>query len=348
LPRGGRERQQATIYKFSDKNRIIHKVVCFNRTKTSYIEEYGMSDDVIFLPSKNLLKRLKVIRRVIRENNIDLIWSWGGLEASYGILISLTSGVKHINGSIRHGIVRFSGHQLWRMLILHLSKTIVANSFAGLKANKLRRGFVLYNGIDNRFYINSETKTSEIRKEFGIASDKIVLLSVANLVPYKDFDTVLTALSNIKAKGISFHYLAIGEGKERKRIEELVKKMDLTSEVSFPGNRMDIKDILYAADIFIHSSLGEGCSNAILEAMAAGLPVIATDTGGTNEVVDDSNGRLFEFGNVEQLEKYLLEILSDKSLRKTLAENSKKKAISNFSIDRMISEFYKIIEKARE
>ena len=78
--------------------------------------------------------------------------------------------------------------------------------------------------------------------------------------------------------------------------------------------------------------------------MAAGLPIIATDTGGTNEVVDASNGRLFEFQNIEQLAAIIQELISNKSLRKDLGKNSKMKALSNFSIERMMSNYYKIIE----
>ena len=343
--RGGRERQLATICKFSDKSRIANKIVCFNQAPTSYIEEYGLSGDIVYLSSKKFFKRYSEIRKVIKQDNIDIVWTWGGIEATLGVMISLLSRVKHINGSIRHGIVRFSGHQLWRLLILHLSKNIVANSRTGLKANKLNRGLVLYNGIDNNFFTQPEKARSGIRREFGIEDDCIVLTSVANLIPYKDYDTILNALSILKIKGIRFHFLAIGEGTERKTFEDLAKSLDLADRVSFPGNRQDIKDILYATDIFIHSSLGEGCSNAILEAMAAGLPVIATDTGGTKEIVDNSNGRLFEYQNVEQLTAFLLELINNNSLKDELAENSKKKAMTSFSIERMLSDYYSIIEK---
>ncbi|NVO08500.1 MAG: glycosyltransferase [Bacteroidales bacterium] len=304
-----------------------------------------MSADVIFLESKNFFKRFIEIRRVIKDNNIDLIWTWGGIESTYGILLSATSRVKHINGSIRHGIVRFNKHQLWRMFVLHLSKHIVANSNAGLRANRIKRGSVLRNGIDQNFFIKPDKESSEIRKELGIESDVVLLTSVANLIPYKDYNTVLNALSIINAKGIKIHYIAIGEGFERRRLEELVEHLSLSKTVSFIGNRLDIKDILYASDIFIHSSLGEGCSNAILEAMSAGLPIIASDTGGTGEVINDFVGRLFEFQNIEQLTNMILELICNKQLREKLAENAKKKAVGEFSIDTMMFNYYHIVNR---
>ena len=128
---------------------------------------------------------------------------------------------------------------------------------------------------------------------------------------------------------------------------QLSKRLNLSVEVSFPGSRNDIKDILYISDIFIHSSRGEGCSNAILEAISAGLPIIASNTGGTGEFVDDNIGRLFEYQNVGQLSERIIEIITNNSLRETLGENSKRKAIKDFSIDRMMSDYYQILEDVK-
>ena len=142
-----------------------------------------MEKDVIFLSSKNPFKRYFEIRRAIKENNTEIIWSWGGIEAFYGFVLSLVSRVRHINGSVRHGVFRFNRHQLFRLVILHLSANVVANSYAGLKANKLVRGHVLYNGIDGDFYVKPEKNPSIIRKDLGVDDKNILLTSVANLVP---------------------------------------------------------------------------------------------------------------------------------------------------------------------
>jgi glycosyltransferase involved in cell wall biosynthesis len=307
-----------------------------------------MERDIIFLSSKNPFKRYFEIRKAIKENNTEIIWSWGGVEAFYGFVLSLVSRVRHINGSVRHGVFSFNRHQLLRLVILHLSANVVANSYAGLKANKLVRGHVLYNGIDGDFYVKPEKNSSVIRKELGIEDENIILTSIANLVPYKDYDTILKALSILKRKGILFHYIAIGEGVEKIRIIELYKNLNLSGDVSFPGSRTNVKDILSVSNIFIHSSRGEGCSNAILEAMSAGLPIIASDTGGTGEVVDETIGRLFDYQNVEQLSEKIQEIIYDKPLRDNLGKNSKKKAINDFSIERMMADYYQILEEVRK
>lgn len=342
--RGGRERQLATICKNSKHGFVINKVVCLNRTSNTYIDEYKLSNDFFVLSSPRPIKRLIEIIEIVNENKADYIWSWGGAEATYGLFLSMITSVIHINGSIRHGLVLFRPKQIWRLLILHLSRNIVANSHAGLKANKLNRGSVLYNGIDEDFFLENKDKSSLIRRELGIDENTVLLTSLANLVPYKDYTTILYALELIKAKGIPFHFIAIGEGSERHRIEYLIESLNLSRNVSFPGLRTDVKDILYASDIFIHSSLGEGCSNAILEAMATGLPIIASDTGGTAEIIDNSYGRLFQFRNILELAEKIEELILNKSLRTTFGNNAKIKAKNNFSVERMIGQYNKIIE----
>lgn len=344
LTRGGRERQLATIYKYAVRDSNPIKIICFKQSTASYIDEYGMHADVIFLKSNSFIQRLFEIIRINKSNNCKILWSWGAKEASYAIVISLLLNVKHINGSIRHGIVRFNVHQIWRMLLLHLSRHIVANSKAGLKANKLNRGKVLYNGIDAAFF-EEPIDSFNIRNVFGVSNQKILITSVANLVPYKDYETVLRALYEIRKMGFVFYYIAIGEGSERKKLEELTEKLNLTDVVGFVGRRTDIKEILYSSDLFIHSSLGEGCSNAILEAMAAGLPIIATNTGGTPEIVDNYMGRLFDYKNIDQLQSHIVELLNSEPLRKQLANNAKDKAINSFSIEKMMENYNCIMDE---
>jgi glycosyltransferase involved in cell wall biosynthesis len=344
LTRGGRERQLATIYKYADKEKEDIRIICFNRNENSYIEEYQMAGDVVFLESKSKIGRLIELRKIIKSEKFSIVWTWGSIEATLGILLSLSCKVNHINGSIRHGIVLKKFSHKWRMFMLHLSKNIVANSKSGLYANKLKRGFVFYNGLDKQFSYPSESVIEEIKDKFSGKEKKVILLSVANLVPYKDYPTVLNALCKLKEQGYLFHYLIIGEGSERKSIELLINKLGMHGEVKFLGRQTDVKNYLHAADIFIHSSQGEGCSNSILEAMAAGLPVIASDTGGTPEIVDAKVGRLFKYKDMDQLYLYIIELLESVELRKALGHESKERIKLNYSTERMMHDYYSILE----
>lgn len=349
LRRGGRERQLATIYKFSDKEKETIKIITFYYIPNSYLHEYNMEEDVIFIKQKSFIKRLAELRNILLNEKPDIIWTWGGLEATYAFILSFSNKFVHINGSIRNGIVRFNKTQIERLLILHLSKNIVANSKAGLKANRIKRGNILYNGIDGKFFSDNRKENlifqfSEENKSFSI--DCPIIISLANFEPYKDYFTIFKALEIIRSKKIQFKYLIIGEGPDRIKVEKDILKNNLGEFVILLGHRQDVTELLSLSDLFIHSSRGEGCSNAILEAMAAGLPVIASNTGGTSEIVNNSVGRLFEFQNEVQLADRIEELILDKNLREQLGNQAKIKARNEFSIERMMSNYYSIIEEA--
>ncbi len=347
LNRGGRERQLATIVKYDRENTNL--IICINKTMDTYVTEYSLQGIVSYISSRNFINRIFEIRKIIKKEDPNIIWTWGGFETTFVFLIRLICyrHFKIVNGSIRHGIVKFNRKQIWRLFLLHLSKYRVANSYAGLKANRLRKGFVLYNGLD-RNLINDSTKYSDadetIKKNLKINDSCIVLVSVANLVPYKDYYTVFKALKRLKQQNINFKYIIIGEGPMRKELEKRLQEYNLTNEVSLLGRQANVKMWLAISDIFIHSSKGEGFSNAILEAMANGLPVIATNTGGTGELVTSDVGFLFNYKDDNKLYDLLDKLIKDKELRISLGRNSAQIVTQKFSTIVMIKNYHNILK----
>jgi len=345
MRRGGRERQLAGILA-SKSSEVSNRAIVFNKGTQGYVDEYKLQDKVIYLTSHKLNKRLFEIYRIVKENKPDIIWSWGGFEATFSIIVSFLSGVKHVNGSVRHGIVLNTRKHRWRKFLLHRSKYVVGNSLAGLKANGIKSGKVLYNGLDEKFFLTTNINRDVILSDLNIkqAHGFSIIVSVANLVPFKDYTTVLKALSSLKTEGFKFNYLIIGEGPERSKIEQLVADMQLDEMVYLLGRRENVNQILGVADLFVHSSKGEGCSNAILEAMAAGLPIVASDTGGTSEIVKSAFGLLFDFGNSEQLKDHLRALLDNPELIAQMKQQSREYAKSNFSMERMLGDYQHIVK----
>jgi glycosyltransferase involved in cell wall biosynthesis len=342
LSRGGRERQLAVILKNTDAKAIV-----FNTSAAGYAEEYNLGDRIINLKSINPIARFFEMFRILQKEKPVIIWTWGGFEATFGLLLLLVTPIRHINGSIRHGITRFNRKQIWRKFILHLSRHIVANSHAGLQANGLKRGMVLYNGLDEKFFepLDTERYLKEQPDIHRILDKKgMVFISVANLVPYKDYFTVLKALEKLKNNGYKFIYLIIGEGPNRNAIEADILCRGLETSVYLLGRRSDVKELLSISDLFIHSSLGEGCSNAILEAMAVGLPIVASATGGTPEIVDETYGRLFGYQHWQQLYEHLECLLANPEIMKKMEQKATQKARQQFSVDNMIAEYERIIK----
>jgi len=332
LGRGGAERQLATVVNHADETH--NTILSFHDRTTGYLID---PSKIKSFKSKRFIGRLFELRSILRVQKPDLIYAWAPLPYVLASFAVRGRKPKIINGSIRHGIFKESFHGHFRKWLLQRSKYVVANSYAGLKANGIEKGYVLYNGIDPKF-----DKESWIKESQETAGRALNLLSIANLVPIKDYFTVLEALKRIKDDGLSFRYSIIGEGPLRNEIETRIRELGLSKMVQLLGRVNDPETHLARADIFIHSSKGEGCSNAILEAMYMALPVIASDTGGTSEIVG-SNAILFEYKNIQQLYGAIKKLLQDGSLRKCMAEESYKIACSRFSVNSMLANYSSII-----
>ncbi len=344
LRRGGRERQLAILA--SNSNRYFeNNILAFYEKPNGFQEEYKLN---IIYSKSGRLKRFLDIRKQIKENKIDIIHAWGNSETLYSLLAAKLTDIPLINGSIRHGIRKNNFSQRFRSFVLKLSKYIIANSQAGLSANGIKkneqRHFVIYNGIEEKFFtcFNKE-KRENFNSEHNLSSDSIVFISIANLVPYKDYKTVINSLSVLKNE-LSFHYNIIGKGPLLNEIKNLIKKYQLEDKITIHSEKPDISGLLSISDIMIHSSLGEGCSNAILEASASGLIVVASNTGGTKEIVNKWN-LLFEYKNGNDLMQKIKTAVkmknSDSAIREKIQSETKKR----FSVESFIRNYNEVVSK---
>jgi glycosyltransferase involved in cell wall biosynthesis len=287
----------------------------------------------------------------LKKNDFDIVMSWDTKTAFWTLLWSPFFSFTFINATIRHGLRKRKISHYWRSLIAHLSPFVVANSKAGLLTNGLRldpnKNAVVYNGIDVEILCQNlkKDKRNFFREVFGLdkGEQTVLFISVANLLPYKDYPTLLDALAGLKNE-LDFYYLIIGEGPMRTWIENRIQALDLQSRVKLVGRIHNVAHYMGNADLFIHSSESEGCSNAIMEAMTLNLPVVATGVGGTPEIIFEKTCRLFEFGNKMQLLDQL------RSSTKLIHDSETflpeyQQYCKRFSNDRMVEEFYGIFVK---
>ncbi len=149
----------------------------------------------------------------------------------------------------------------------------------------------IYNGIDTRAFAPDGSSTKN-RSQFGLTGKDIVIGVVGRLDPIKNHALLFKVFEEINNENPDVKLLVVGDGPERKNLEHLAG-----NGVQFLGNRADVPDILRMMDIFTLPSINEGISNTILEAMATGLPVVATDVGGNPEIIDDGQtGQLVPIG----------------------------------------------------
>jgi glycosyltransferase involved in cell wall biosynthesis len=187
--------------------------------------------------------------------------------------------------------------------------------------------FVIPNGIDLSLFDNNARKITTHSLKAG--ENERIILYVGRLEPIKGVRYLIQAMKILKNKGIAnVKLLILGEGRERKYLEDLVIRLDLKDRVIFVGKvpHHDIPVYMASADIFVLPSLSEGFPGVILEAMAMGLPVIATRVTGLPEIIQDGeNGFLVEpYNSIDMAEKITL-LLADISLREKISRNNKEK-----------------------
>lgn len=179
-------------------------------------------------------------------------------------------------------------------------------------------------GIDVGRFANVQVDRAAKRRELGVPEDAVLLMSVGELNGNKNHATVIRALA--KRNDGNLHYRIAGEGNLRAELEALAEALGVGERVRFLGYRRDAAELYACADIFVHPSIREGLPVAVMEAMAAGLPVIATDIRGSNDLLSGDGNRLIaRYDDVDGFATAIAALASDgEERRRTGAANREK------------------------
>jgi glycosyltransferase involved in cell wall biosynthesis/cellulose synthase/poly-beta-1,6-N-acetylglucosamine synthase-like glycosyltransferase len=204
----------------------------------------------------------------------------------------------------------------------------------------LNRIRVIHNGFAGNFTPVSDERRKAARGLLGLPQGLPVAGIVANLRPVKRIDVFLRAAVSVAKELPTARFLVVGEGNERGKLEALCAELGLTARVVFLGRRPDVMDILSAFDVGVLSSDSESFSNAVVEYMAAGLAVVATDVGGCREALGDSPaGALVPPGDAEGLGKALARMLADENVLSYARSQHPLRVQDLFSRDRYIAAY---------
>ena len=178
------------------------------------------------------------------------------------------------------------------------------------------------------------------RLALGIDEETFVAISVARLDPVKDFGTLLDAFAAVRRQSARSRLLIVGDGPERGWMTRRAAQPDLEGAVDLLGFRSDVRALMAAADVYVNSSISEGLSITILEAMAVGLPVVATAVGGTPEVlIHGAGGMLVPGRDAARLAAALLALQADPTRRAEMAAAARRRLETSFTIDRMVDAY---------
>ncbi len=280
------------------------------------------------------LRRLLPLSDVVQVNHLSmaLVPAWLMARWARRPLIVL------LWGSCRPGIGPFRRGLKWAMLralsrradhILALSQGMAASLHDawGYPASRLE---VIPNGVDMARFQPDPASA----KPPPLAGREPVVVSVGRLVPAKRYDLLIEAWARVSPKFAHGHLVILGEGPLRRELEAQVERLGLSDRVSLPGEVPAVERWLSAADVYVSSSDTEGMSNAILEALASALPVIATRVSGSTDLIQHGQqGLLVERGSVDGLAGGILRLLEDAGERRRLGRNARGRIQQSFSLE---------------
>ena len=300
------------------------------------------------------LVTLTALTRLLRERKPDIVHAYLPAANVLGPVAARLAGVPRVIVSKRALADYKALFPLLRRvepLGNRLADVILVNSDAVRRdverterhwAGKFRK---IYNGVAPIEPWTPDEAMAFRRRE-GIPADALVALCVSNFYPYKGHEELVDAAARVVPAFPNVLFLLVGrDSGTMEATRARVRKRGIEGSVRIVGSRTDVPDLLRASDLFVHPSREEGFSNAILEAMAAGLPVAAFDVGGNPEaVVDGETGRLVPPRNAEAFASAVAGLLADPEKRKAMGEAGRLRVTGRFSLDRMAGEMESLYE----
>lgn len=221
-------------------------------------------------------------------------------------------------------------------------QALIANE--GLPANRVE---VIYNGVDLKQFTEVAPEIrGEVRRELGLTDDDWIITLVARLDAIKDHPTAIRTVQKVLESVPGAKLLIVGDGPEREKIEGIVRDGSLGDCVHMLGTRRDVPRLLRASDTFLMSSIGEGIPLTIIEAMAAGIPVVSTAVGGIPEMVTTGETAfLHDSGDADGLAGSIVKLANDEALRSRVIDAARQRAFDVFSREQMLASYAKLYEE---
>jgi len=317
------------------------------------IVKLGLYPEMVEMDGSFNVRYLASLVRIIRKNKIDLVHSHLFGSNVYSCTAGLLCHVPVI--STFHGMV--DSDLKGRMVRLKCQIINFGSRFIVFVSNSLKeyylanalldrgKALTIYNGVDSARY-SSEFRP-QARKEQGYSDKDFLIGSIGNIRPAKGYDVLLKAAAIVTKRFPQCKFVIAGEGKGLlyNRLMLLKQELGLGQSVQFLGFKSDTSSMLSCLDLFVLPSTTEGFSLSTLEAMAASLPVIVTNSGGPGEIVTHlHDGIVVEPNSPECLAEGIQQCVLDETLRQVLSSHSRQTVQSKFGVEIMMEQYTKIYD----
>ena len=297
-----------------------------------------------------LLRARSVLAKLVNKENIELIHAQTRITQLLAHHVSKLVKIPYVttcHGFYKKRLTRRI-FPCWGDKVIAISEPVRENlvNYFKLPKDKVR---LVHNGLDagrfSRHY--SKEEKEKIKRDYGLKEKGKVVGNIARLVKVKGQEYILHAAKEILKVRPRTQFLIVGGGKEKDRLVDLAKRLDITASVFFTGSLKKVEDVLAIMDIFVFPAFWqEGFGLSILEAMVSGLPVVASNVGGVYTLVkDNKTGFLVPAKDVSSLIDALLRLLDDKKLAFQMGHTGRELAVRDFSLDKVVSQIVDIYKE---
>ncbi len=335
----------ACIEDYSDfRQRLVRRDVEVFALHRSKVGIWGLRRELF-----HLCRRLRP--RIVHSRNMS------GLDALFPASLA---GVRRVHGEHGWDVNDLNGAKWKPALMRRMHSPLVDHYITvskqferylieriGISESRITQ---IYNGVDTERFTPVRERKLDVLPPGFVDENSVVIGTVARIQPVKDHETLVRAFAALlqRRSEVSdrLRLAIVGDGPLLPKLRLLVDSLGIAKRTWLPGAVSNVPDVMRSLDLFVLPSLSEGISNTILEAMASGLPVIATSAGGNIELLQDGQtGRLFPPGDVQTLVKLLKEYVADPLLCQSHAHMARQRALEKFGLDRMIRRYQAVYEQ---
>jgi glycosyltransferase involved in cell wall biosynthesis len=294
------------------------------------------------------VRALKSLHRVLRERKIDILSCHCYKSDLYGLILSRFHPMKLVTTahgplasfqffrSAQNWRVRYIYDQLDLMLLRYFDQVLIVSDSMrkavarfGVPDSKI---IWVKNSIDSTYFQRPAERSFELRDQLGIPRNAIVVGAVGRLNAEKDYPNFFDAARILLADRPELYFTIAGNGPLEELLQDQVRSMGLSNRVLFLGHFHDVRQVYAMMDVYVLSSTREGLPNAVLEAMALEVPIVATDVDGVREaVVHEREALLVPARDPKRLAEGVRSILDDPTLATLLSRAAREKVVREFS-----------------